>query len=330
MQTSMRRQDQSRGIGEVSGRRMAAAIFNNRFHQCLLASVAVFLLAALAFAADPDAQETFDSGTQGWTRFDPLNQKNGSVVNSGGALQLTFGKQAIQVPQVYIVQAWSNASSAAFVGDYWATAITSMTFKVNCQGYVPADLELYIFSRSTSNWWYRRLGAPTNTNGWSSYNVPVQYSTAWSVGGGGTSKKFKDDLKSILWVGLQFQRNDSMEKQDYKIDDFKINGASKSQDSDGDGLTDWAEFMSGSDPMNANSRLELSTVAKPEEEQTEGVTLKWPSEPNRKYAVRRTSDLSLDFPKIASDIESTPPVNTYTDETATGDGPYFYKIEVEE
>src|SRR5262249_39440080 len=59
-------------------------------------------------------------------------------------------------------------------------------------------------------------------------------------------------------------------------------------DSDGDGMTDLAEFLAGTNPTNATSKLSfISTTV-----QTNGVRLQWASVPGRAYQVLTSTNLT--------------------------------------
>ena len=98
-------------------------------------------------------------------------------------------------------------------------------------------------------------------------------------------------------------------------------------DSDGDGVPDVAEFQAGTDPTDAKSWFGFQgkgIQAKP----GTGVTLQWGSMAGRSYNLLRASRVTDAFTPIASNLSATPPANTYTDATATGNGPYFYRLEL--
>lgn len=85
-------------------------------------------------------------------------------------------------------------------------------------------------------------------------------------------------------------------------------------------------FIVGTDPNDPASGFLLQEVAR-----TPGgfPVLEWPSYPRRLYDVYRLSDLIHETPAlIAQDIPATPPLNTFIDEGASGEGPWFYRIRV--
>jgi sugar lactone lactonase YvrE len=98
-------------------------------------------------------------------------------------------------------------------------------------------------------------------------------------------------------------------------------------DSDGDGVSNWAEYLSGTDPTNAASFLKLAVVL-PSQLQGQGVTLHWPSLPGRRYAVEAASRLDGGVweqlgPEILGDGE-TKSVN----DAQPSAGHRFYRVRV--
>ena len=105
-------------------------------------------------------------------------------------------------------------------------------------------------------------------------------------------------------------------------------------DSDGDGMSDWAEDLAGTNPDDSNSCFKLEFPAASRYAiNSNGVVLQWFSASNRVYHLYQSTNLTMSnngfYPIPPTDIQATPTLNTYTDTTATGIGPYFYKIEVE-
>lgn len=101
-------------------------------------------------------------------------------------------------------------------------------------------------------------------------------------------------------------------------------------DTDGDGMSDWAENIAGTNPDNSQMYFRVMFPATSALYQMEsGVVLQWQSASNRLYRVDRSTNLEYGFNQIiATNIPATPPLNTHTDHTANGANPAFYKVGV--
>jgi len=98
-------------------------------------------------------------------------------------------------------------------------------------------------------------------------------------------------------------------------------------DTDGDGMTDAAEVLAGTEPTNALSRLALTM---PFWQAGAGVLVGWESVAGKWYAIdRATNPLSqAAFTNILSGVPGGVALTTITDTTATAEGPYFYRVRV--
>jgi len=100
------------------------------------------------------------------------------------------------------------------------------------------------------------------------------------------------------------------------------------EDSDSDGMLDGAEVVAGTSPTNDASFFAMESGQAPDYSGA-GFVLRWNSVSGRQYSVLRSDDLTGDFTEIESGINALPPMNVYTDATATAEGCYYYKVQVQ-
>jgi hypothetical protein len=99
------------------------------------------------------------------------------------------------------------------------------------------------------------------------------------------------------------------------------NGASCAQcDPDADGYSNLQEYYAGTDPNNANSALQITSV-------TGGGQISWSSVPGRVYQVYATSSLGVPFSGISGNIVATNGTSSFADPALPGAGK-FYRVGV--
>ena len=97
-------------------------------------------------------------------------------------------------------------------------------------------------------------------------------------------------------------------------------------DTDGDGLKNWQEYISGTNPTNPASCLVISGGGLTAQGKT---IIRWTSASNHFYTLSRTTNLLTAFTGLAgaSNLTATPPQNVYTNPVPDS-GPAFYRISV--
>jgi hypothetical protein len=106
-------------------------------------------------------------------------------------------------------------------------------------------------------------------------------------------------------------------------------GTADFADTDGDGMNNWQEWIAGTDPTNPASLLTMTQAAGGTN--FIGVQVTWQSVNTRMYYVRRSTNLFATpaFTTISSNLPGSTGATTYTDTSATGAGPYFYRVGVQ-
>ncbi len=96
-------------------------------------------------------------------------------------------------------------------------------------------------------------------------------------------------------------------------------------DPDGDGASNYAEYMAGTNPTNKTS---VFAVNVPQMTGGSNVLIKWSSVPYRFYSVLSATNLTGGWSTLVSNSMATPPLNSYTG-TVNQTGPTFYRIRLD-
>lgn len=99
---------------------------------------------------------------------------------------------------------------------------------------------------------------------------------------------------------------------------------SASADPDGDGVSNRAEYVAGTDPNDAASVLKFVNIRPGP---GAGVYVEWSSVVNKTYTVLWSADPSTGYDVLASSVVATPPVNTFFDPDLYPVG--FYRVLIE-
>ena len=106
-----------------------------------------------------------------------------------------------------------------------------------------------------------------------------------------------------------------------------IDGSEDRGQADGDGMDNWQEWRCNTDPTNETSFLHFTTFAL----EGTGLVVRWQSAEGVRYRLKRSTNLCSDAfsYSVRTNIPAVPPLNTETDTTAAGSGPWFYRVGVE-
>ncbi len=104
-------------------------------------------------------------------------------------------------------------------------------------------------------------------------------------------------------------------------------GSADFTDNDSDSHNNWQEWRADTNPTNALSVLRMVNATNA----ASGLNVTWQSVSTRSYFLERATNFNdvPPFQSIATNIAGAPGTKTYTDQSATNGGPYFYRVGVQ-
>lgn len=126
-------------------------------------------------------------------------------------------------------------------------------------------------------------------------------------------------------VDLNVNLNNGLLPAAWQLQYFGHLGVDPNADPDHDGMSNYQEYLAGTDPTNPNSLFKIVSVAA----NSSGALIQWTSVPGKFYTLQRTADLLSGFTDLQLHIPATAPINVIQDPAPAGSGPYFYRIQVE-
>ena len=113
------------------------------------------------------------------------------------------------------------------------------------------------------------------------------------------------------------------------LDDVIVNGMWLSgTDSDGDGMSDFGEYVAGTDPQTNSSVLALAPYAT-NQTATANLIFSWPSVTGRVYSILRATNAAGPYTQHVGNLSSAAATISYTNAAPTALGTYFYGIGVQ-
>jgi predicted outer membrane repeat protein len=106
---------------------------------------------------------------------------------------------------------------------------------------------------------------------------------------------------------------------------FATDGSSDFTDPDSDGMNNWQEWIAGTIPIDGTSLLQMFSPSN----SVPGITVRWQSVTNRTYSLQRTTNLLTGFGPLQNNLPGQDGTTSYTDSSAVGDGPFFYRVGVQ-
>lgn len=234
-----------------------------------------------------------------------------------------------------------------FVGNFQGAGIKAVGFRVMTSGKIPSSCLLYLTGTSGREWVYPVRNLSTNSMSWTTVVVPLKREDGWILmAAGATSAQFDSDLQSVADIGVRFLRS-GVATTSYKVSGFALMGGSTTAvanelynfmvannigdltgDVDGDGLSNWGEFLAGTSVRDAASAFLLQIKF---DQTPSGMALRWANSTRAKFAVWRSASLGGAYTRV------TPAGSWIQDEGSeikvpvdASAGPFFYRVEISE
>ena len=136
-----------------------------------------------------------------------------------------------------------------------------------------------------------------------------------------------DAVLSVRIPGMAGDSNGNGIPDAWEIRSFGVvTNVNDHTDWDHDGLSDYLEYLSDTDPTNSASCLAIAACTASCLDGAR-VELKWYSITGATYRIERSETLGLGgFTRAGLDQSATPPVNTCIDQPPAGTAPYFYRV----
>jgi PKD domain len=108
---------------------------------------------------------------------------------------------------------------------------------------------------------------------------------------------------------------------------LSTDGSADFADFDHDGLSNWQEWLAGTDPTNVSSVLKIILAARTEN--PVGFVVTWNSQNSRAYVLQRSGDLRQSaFYTVQDNIAGQAGATSFTDTNAVEPGPVYYRVGV--
>lgn len=279
--------------------------------------------------------ERWTTNSSGWTNVTGANALCGWT--NGSVAIKSYGSGSGSLSDTLRLVAQTNASEGIFCGDY--SKMEAVSFDV-----VPLNVPSNLMSRIS---FYFKSGVGARRKEWTvpflnsytngqklSVTIPFDYAT-WSSAG--TEARFNSDRTNIDEIGFLLSRAVNETNTQFAVDNLKLIGpwggpftassvplawviengmtnefsvAGMNQDNDGDGFSNVAEFLAGTDPGNSNSFFKIE-IGRNEVGQ---MVVRWPGNNVANYILLEANSLGAKSEFVTNSVVS--PVVIKTQEVA--------------
>ncbi|MBN2302483.1 MAG: hypothetical protein JXN60_08210 [Lentisphaerae bacterium] len=277
-----------------------------------------------------------------------------------GATTISFpNRSAPPMPCMVTVVAEPGGIDGVFGGDYNAAGVKSVRFLAESDGHEPAFALVVLRSASGRSWRNTAVTVPSSVGVIATNQIAFQRSAGWETDSkGDPDSMWIADLANVDLIGITISQK-GLQAQSYTISQFQLQDSDgpitppavltpleealqerfgvtdidqlteeqKTVDLDEDGMTDLDELRSEHESGYADKIFVAEIVR--EDNGGEGILVKWACVKNGVYSLYRATSLTSGFALLdgASGLvaESTGCM-THRDVTATGAGPYFYRV----
>ena len=130
---------------------------------------------------------------------------------------------------------------------------------------------------------------------------------------------------AALWPAGDLDANNNGLPDGWEFRSFGNWDQTRDGDLDGDGLSNWQEFVAGTSPTDTRS---VFSILNPDDTSNSQYVIRWHSVFGKLYKVYKSTNLISGFSILKSDIPAVPPINSHTDSVHSA-GALYYKVGVQ-